>query len=280
MKDIELKTHDGRTITIPNSWNGLSPELFTSIVNNLAKYASGQLSKRELLIMYVAEYLGIELSHLSTTEAENLYLLSEDVSFLFKGEDIRHTFCAQLIPEVNIQGREYTGYQINYSFGALTCSLSAAQFIEAYSMISCDESKYPLIAAILYTHPYSAALAHQRAEIFAKLDKDTLRAIHFNFRAFVSFLFSNTMFSILSSGSNKKENLFSVSMADALYDLSADGLGDSEQIEKMDVIKYLRILRKKLIESIRTMHSSEVSITDIADKTGLPTQTIKKIVSC
>ena len=33
--------------------------------------------------------------------------------------------------------------------------------------------------------------------------------------------------------------------ADALYDLSADGLGNATAVEQLNVLTYLRILRKK-----------------------------------
>ncbi|MDR0713877.1 MAG: winged helix-turn-helix transcriptional regulator [Bacteroidales bacterium] len=46
----------------------------------------------------------------------------------------------------------------------------------------------------------------------------------------------------------------------------------------MPVIKYLTILRKKLIESIIAMRDAEMNIVDIADKTGLSIQTVKKII--
>ena len=66
--------------------------------------------------------------------------------------------------------------------------------------------------------------------------------------------------------------------ADALYDLSADGLGDATAVEQLNVLTYLRILRKKTIESVRTLHGMEYDVTKISTETGLPVNIINEII--
>ena len=46
----------------------------------------------------------------------------------------------------------------------------------------------------------------------------------------------------------------------------------------MNIIKYLSILRKKLIETVKSMHYADVKHVDIAKNTGLPISLIKQIV--
>lgn len=161
-------------------------------------------------------------------------------------------FCAQLIPSVKIAGNTYSGYKIDTSFDNLTCSLTALQYIEARKLIGCPMDKLPLLAAILYAPGrYSSEVAHRLARDFARLPQDTLQAIAFNFQCFNNFLFSQTEFFVLTAGKGEKENPISTGALESLYNLSSDGMGDIEIIEQINIIQYLTILRKKLIESVR-----------------------------
>lgn len=67
-------------------------------------------------------------------------------------------------------------------------------------------------------------------------------------------------------------------MADGIYNLSADGLGDVSAIEQMNILTYFTILRKKLIESVVAMNDAQMDITDIASKTGLSIPLIRKML--
>lgn len=202
------------------------------------------------------------------------YLSKMDYKFV-----LNSCFCAQLIPEVSIQGQLYPGYTINSSFGQLTCSLTALQFIEARSLLSCDKGTLPLLAAILY-HPglYDSESAHALAETFERLSEETLQSIAFNFTSFINYLFSATQFRILVAGESEKKSPITTGALESLYNLSNDGLGDIVTIEQMNIIKYLTILRKKLIETVQSMRFAEIPVVDIAKNTGLPISLIKQIV--
>ena len=84
-------------------------------------------------------------------------------------------FCAQLIPSVQIDGRSFPGYRIETSFGTLTCSLTALQYVEAQGLIERGEESLPLLAAILYypEKEYNSERAHELANDFAKLPLET-----------------------------------------------------------------------------------------------------------
>lgn len=75
-----------------------------------------------------------------------------------------------------------------------------------------------------------------------------------------------------------QRNKLSVGLKDGIYTLSEDGYGDIHTVGEMSLIEYLEILRKKKIDAVRTMHSAEMKITDIAEKTGLDFDTIQKII--
>lgn len=188
-------------------------------------------------------------------------------------------FCAQLIPKLRIDGATYQGYTINSDFDALTCSLTALQYIEARDLIT-QPDKLPLMASILYqAQPYQSAKAHLAASEFAQMPKDTLQAIHFNFIAFNNYLMTRTPFKLLTEGSATSQATISTGAIESLYNLSADGYGDVNTIEQINLITYLTIMRKKLIEVVRTMHASDTKIADIVTKTGLPYHIINQIIA-
>lgn len=188
-------------------------------------------------------------------------------------------FCAQLIPSIKIAGKVYAGYKVDTSFDNLTCSLTALQYIEARKLIGCGADKLPLLAAILYTPgTYSSEAAHALAHDFARLPEDTLQAIAFNFQCFNNFLFAKTDFYVLTAGKEQKENPISTGALESLYNLSSDGMGDIRIVEQMNIIQYLTILRKKLIESVRSMNDMKLERTEIASKTGLPLNIINSIL--
>lgn len=190
-------------------------------------------------------------------------------------------WCAQLIPFVQIGKKNILkGYTINTSFSMLSCSLTALQYIEARSLLDHTNS-LPLMASILYSDPdikYSSYLAHQRATEFANLSPELLYGIMLNFRAFNNYLFTKTDFSLLTASRLEEKKLISTGALESLYNLSADGYGSAEEVEQMNIIQYLTILRKKIIESVRSMHTAEMKITDIEKETGLPIQILKQII--
>lgn len=197
--------------------------------------------------------------------------------------DYRYTidacFCAQLLPVITLDGVDYKGYQISTSFNMLTCSLTALQYVEARTILDVPDS-LPLLAAILY-YPgdYSSEGAHALAERFKALTTHILYAININFSSFNNYLLNATEFSILTMVKSDKNPLIATGALESLYNLSADGYGNVSVVEKMDIIKYLTILRKKLIESVQSLSGCDMKITDIAKNTGLPLHIINKILS-
>lgn len=189
-------------------------------------------------------------------------------------------FYAQLIPSVRIKERTYQGYQVKKDYGTLTCSLTALQYIEARSLIEQGETALPLIAAILY-YPekvYNSERAHALAAEFASLPLELLTAIYFNFQAFNNYLLNKTSFSLLTKFKHKPERPITTDASDALYDLSKDGLGDAQQIEQMNLLTYLKVLRKKTINAVRDMNGFGWDKVKISNEVGLPINVIDKIL--
>lgn len=162
----------------------------------------------------------------------------------------------------------------------LTCSLTALQYVEAQELIEQGDESLPLLAAILYypEKEYHSELAHEKAKEFAKLPLDLLTAISFNFQAFNNYLFSKTSFSLLSKFVKKTKHPITTDASDALYDLSKEGLGDARQIEQMNVLTYLKVLRKKTIDAVHDMKGFGWDKLKISEEVGLPISVIDKIL--
>lgn len=188
-------------------------------------------------------------------------------------------FCRQFMPYLEVCGKHYTSYTISTSFDTLSTSLTALQFIEARQLIGQGEKQLPLMAAILYhPYPYTSESAHCLAEKFKTVSREVLYAISLNFQAFVNFLFTKTEYSILTAGREMKKSAISTGALESLYNLSSDGYGDIIQVERMGLLQYLIILRKKVIESVRSLNAAKMELVDIEKETGLPLSIIKQIL--
>ncbi|MDD7461563.1 MAG: hypothetical protein PUK67_03685 [Prevotellaceae bacterium] len=189
-------------------------------------------------------------------------------------------FCKQLVPEISVNGETYQGYSIDTGYGVLTCSLTALQYIEARELIERGDESLPLMAAILY-YPgkeYNSEHAHALAPKFAELPPHVLTAVSFNFQAFNNYLFTCTSFSLLSKFQPRKASIITTDAADALYDLSKEGLGDSRQIEQMNILTYLKVLRKRTIDAVKELKGIGWDKVKISNEVGLPIHIIDDIL--
>lgn len=224
-----------------------------------------------------AKYKRIAPEHIEK-DALARYLLKLDYKYSLDG-----LFCAQLLPELKVGYRQMKGYSINTEFGALTCSLVAQQWLEARKLSStlegCSEpDRLALLAAILYCpNTYSIENAKRLASNLKRLPLHVLEAVAFNFNSFNNFLFRHTEFALLAEGKATKKAI-TVEADARLYDLSSYGLGSSSEVEQLNLITYLTVLRNKLIESVRSLHGANMKLTDIAAETGLPLPIITDII--
>ncbi len=194
-------------------------------------------------------------------------------------------FAAQLLPSVKAGDIDLNGYTVNTSCGQLSSSLTARQYVDASECLAgIDKNRdlMPLLAATLYQPgEYSSVWAHDNARVLSSVDQSILEAVALNFQAFVLLLFTKTHFSILWQKEDKgkaNKNKLSVGLKEGIYALSEDGYGDINTVGDMPLIEYLEILRKKKIDAVRSMHSAEMKLTEIAEKTGLDIETINKII--
>ena len=301
---------NGRTYDVPNSWDLVSPRVFLNFVANLLAHYAGRMSIEEIRLRWLCDAMGWRVSRVLNSDAlPNALILSRRITCLFTsatGEKatVPGSFAAgqnptqqppcpscqarvvpslcfarQMLPCIKVNSRQFPGYLVESTYDSLTVSLTALQFIEAREQLARGDKALPLLAAILYfPGTYDSQQAQILAQEMSRLPITTLTAIQMNFIALVNCLFTRTDFSLLASFKPADPSPISTDMADALYDLSADGLGSSREVEQMNVITYLRILRKKTIEAVRQMRSLEWDVVRISQETRLPIPTIQKII--
>ncbi|MDD4636037.1 MAG: hypothetical protein PHV66_00275 [Bacteroidales bacterium] len=277
---IEIKT-DKKTAYIPNRWEMLSKKQFLFLVALLAQYAAKSITASDLKLFYVCNMLGIDPGKVKELEGvENLIIISEQIDFIFDKEGKPNIcYLAQLIPSLRIRMHWEKGYSVNTSYDTLTCSLTTAQFIDAWELLKSKSNKLPLLASILYSKlPYSSQAAHNQVRKFESVHPIVLQAISLNFQAVVNYLFTKTHFSLLSSGTKNNIPEISTGMLETMYNLSADGMGDVHSVKQMPIVEFLSILRKKIIDSVQAMHKSKIDLLKISEATGLDSTIIKKML--
>lgn len=271
---------------IPNSWELLTSDQYLKLIELLSLMENGQYPPGAVKCLFLCYMMKWDLNRIKRDEKvlENFMSIASQITFIFQEKDDKFVldlcFCRQQLPLIFIDKKAYYGYDINTDFQSLTCSLTALQYIEARQLLDMGEESLPLLAAVLYfgKGQYSSEKAQKLAQQFRQLPANTLRAIALNFTAVNNFLFSKTEFSLLTKFLPQKGSSITTDATDALYDLSKDGLGNAHQVEQMNVLTYLRILRKKTIEGVKSLKASGMEMAKIADEVGLPLEVVKQII--
>lgn len=277
---IEIRTGD-RSVKIPNRWELLTADQYLFLVALITQFALKTATAHDVRFHYVCHVLGVQPSLITDSDAmSNLIVIADQVDFIFDSSGkINLCFLAQLLPVLRTKKRTLPGYSVNTSFGTLTCSLTASQFIDAYELLNASADKLPLLSSILYCpRPYSSEKAHTLAKEFKTVHPYHLQAVSMNFQALLTYLFTQTHFSLLSTGKKGNVPEIATGMAETMYNLSVDGMGDVSAVKQMPIIEFLTILRKKIIESVKAMHDAKIDILKISESTGLPIHLVKKML--
>lgn len=281
-KSISVRAN-GKEYEIPNSWDLLTSEQYLKLIELVSLMESGQYSLGVVKCLFLCHLMKWDVRKIKDYERnlENFVSIASQISFFYEEKEDKFVldlcFCRQMLPIVFIDKKAYYGYEVSTDYNSLTCSLSALQYIEARQLLDMGEESLPLLAAVLYFKKgeYSSEKAQKLADEFRKLPANTLRAIALNFTAVNNFIFLKTEFSLLTKFVPQKGNAITT---DALYDLSKDGLGNASQVERMNVLTYLRILRKKTIDGVKTLRTAGMDVVKIANEVGLPLEIVKKII--
>lgn len=307
MLDFELNDN---TYSCPDSWEELSPEQYLFLSDLLLQYSIGKLSVSELRIQFFCYLMDIKFKRLPKTELayENIYLLSRQLTFMFKieyenkdqfvffdaetqemftrflPEDlypspetemaqrmkchfvIDATFSKNLLPEAG----GVKGYAFAATNGFVATTLTAAQYVQATTLYGA------------YVESGSAEQLIMLAESLYPKGKNftdaELHGILLNFQAIQSFLYQTKYGILWKRKGTSTKNKLSVGLADSIYTLSTEGYGSHNEVKNYNLITYLDLLLKQLIDSVKLLNSYELKLPEIAEKTGLSIEQINAIV--
>lgn len=195
--------------------------------------------------------------------------------------EVNALFARNLVPV--IPGvKSMKGYRFTLEHDFLDTSLTAAQYVDAYSVFETwaekNETKtLDLLCGILYQQKdYSSEIAYNRQELARRIPIQIKQAILMNYMAIHIFLSQKTKYAILFSGTGTdKKGKITLGFHDSIYSLIKAGYGD---VEKMNLVKFLDLMLKELKDSVKVLHDHEMKLEDIASKAKLTVHQVKSLI--
>jgi len=189
-------------------------------------------------------------------------------------------FAKNLLPNITIAGKSFPGYRFNLSGSVLSTSLTARDFIDATMVYneyvtSHDPENLRQLIGILY---FKNVINSEK--YISQVPERVSFAILLNFQAILAFLMNKTRYSMIWSRKavENRENKLSVGVADSIYMLSKQGYGSVNELSSENLIVYLDLLLKNIIDLVQFMNANKSTIEEIATETGLTINQIKKII--
>ena len=134
MKKEDITIMSGsQTAVIPNSWQGVTPDVFQKFVSNLAEHYAGNITVADIRRRYVLDVMGWRLSRIHDADAlATVISIADRITFLFTEEEQPSltpnlNFFAQFVPTIKIGTTEYHAYTVSTAYNNLTTSLTALQ---------------------------------------------------------------------------------------------------------------------------------------------------------
>ncbi len=307
MLEFEL---NGSEYSCPNKWEELNSEQYLFLADLLLKYSLGDISVTEVRTELFLHLMGLKLKKLSKSDLlfENIFILSRQLTFMFKivYEDseqfsyfnkdtqkmLERYLPEDLYPSPEIELAEQMqchyvidavfsnnllskaggvqGYEFEVEGGFVSSSLTAEQYVQAVTLYgayieSGNKEQLVMLAEVLYPN----------GDNFTDAE---LHGIFLNFGAIQTFLY-NTKYGILwQRKSTGKKNKLTVGLMDSVYTLSTEGYGNLVEVKSYNLITYLDLLLKQLIDSVKTLQSYELQLPEIAEKTGLSVEQLNTII--
>lgn len=195
-------------------------------------------------------------------------------------------FGKNIIPDLRIGRRCFPGYSFTVTDGIAQTSLTALQFSEAQKIVTQygqNESTQllSLLCGILYQVGYREEIAVDLAKQFYPIEHSVKEAILLNFLAVTNFIVYQTKYSILFDRPGKKakkEQKYSLGLADNMYMLSKRGYGDSAQMENAGLFKFFDLLIKELSDQVAELKAAKKKLGEIAEALNLTIEQVNDLL--
>lgn len=190
----------------------------------------------------------------------------------------------QLLPELRLSRRRTLK---GYAFDCCkipTTDITAEQFIDANQAYeSFEENRdvdyLDLLIAILYCAPYSSEKAKALAEQIKSVSMELKNAILMNYIGTLNYLFRETRYSILFSGSGPKaKNKNPLGMAAVLFSMSEKGYGSLHEVSGLNLFTFLDLIYKNISDAVAECQALEMPKDEIAEKLKLPIDVVNSLL--
>jgi hypothetical protein len=191
-------------------------------------------------------------------------------------------FAKNLLPEIEINGKKYSGYIFELHDEIIHATLTAEQYVNANLLYgkyidARNPSYLDMLVATLYCPKGADAISF--AETASKLDHIAKQAVFICFQAIQTFLATRTKYAILwNRKPADKKDKFSLGLSDSIYSLSSAGYGSLTEVAQMPLTAFFDLLLKNIIDAVKTLHDMKIKKDEIAEKTGLSLTQINKII--
>lgn len=290
------------TVEIKDRWEELTPKEYLYVVKLMVFSTMGKIDADEFRLMYLMYISGYKQSTKPTRfqreEIEqNLFILAKQINFFFKENESGRTelsvnFTKNLLPEFRFRFKTYSGPVFYLSdLGVINTDLKANPFIDAqeyynlYLRTKKTEALDMLVSVLYgkYKHGYSTQEAQRQGLKFKKLNFPTKYAVYIFFRALLNLITTRTYLGILfqkhkSENPEQNEDKISLGLSDTVYSLVKAGYGSQKQVGEMLFTNYLEALLKEIKDRVISMKASGKKPFDISKDTGIPIETILKLI--
>lgn len=191
----------------------------------------------------------------------------------------------QLIPNIFVGFKKYSGYRFENKGDIVDTSITAEQFVDTLTIMSLmadhgADNYIDLFVSTLYCPgEYSSAQAKANIDKFKKLNPVIKYGIVFNFESILSWLTGETKYNILFSRKKKndksKQNLGFNSI---IYSMTEKGYGNIKEVSKLNLIEFLELMYKNLMDSINQLAESKMSKEEISKKLKLSIEHLNQIL--
>lgn len=194
-------------------------------------------------------------------------------------------FGKNLVPHLRYGRQKFTGYTFEIIDGIAQTSLTALQFAEAQKVVGQYHQKessqlLSLLCGILFQQGYKEEIAIDLAKQIKCIDQRTKEAVLMNFLAITNFIVHQTRYSILFDRpkKSKKDQKYSLGLADNMYMLSKRGYGDTRQMENAGLFKFFDLLIKELADQARELQGAKKKKSEIAEIMNLSIEQVNELL--
>jgi len=194
-------------------------------------------------------------------------------------------FGKNMLPVIKNGRQSFTGYTFTITDSIAQTSLTALQFSEAQKVVAQYNQNQSsqllnLLCGMLYQVGYTEETAISLQNQFASVNNNVKIAILLNFLAITNFIVHQTKYAILFDRpkKSKKEQKYSLGLAENMYMLSKKGYGDSRQMENASLFKFFDLLIKELSDQAAELEAAGKKKAEIAEAMNLTIEQVNDLI--